>query len=427
MSEDYTADLKSTFGEENVTEMGGGETLITASPATGFDSLDKDRQDETIRDYLSETDNKVALVELQADIDARRQGFGEVWRTGFSLLDAKLDGGFLGEQLIFLGAISSLGKTSFALQIATQIAEQGKDVLIFSLEMSKNELNAKTISRYSHIQNAEGIYRDYRLTTRDILSGNIGGVAMGAATDSRGKVYLEAYEAAKRIADNTRIVVGESDITVDSVRECVDIHIRATKRRPFVILDYLQILQPSEEARTTDKRLLTDYDVTRLKVLSRDFHIPVLVISAFNRMSYYDPVSMSSFRESSGIEYSSDVLLGMQYKDMDYKKSLIPVKDDAGDGNTKTKLVYESQADHNNRVRGLLDDMDERGAQGGELPIELKILKNRNGSKGKLFYTFLPKYNYYAEQDLPPTKIQVKKQKSGSSVVSKSSTSKKPV
>lgn len=86
-------------------------------------------------------------------------------------------------------------------------------------------------------------------------------------------------------------------------------------------------MQPSSEANTTDKRLLTDYDVTRLKVLSRDFHIPVLVISAFNRTSYLEPVSMGSFRESSGIEYSSDILLAMQYDGMDYQKHWYTNKD----------------------------------------------------------------------------------------------------
>ena len=388
---------------------------------SGFEALSKEQQDETIKDYLALTDNSKALVDLQANIDARRQGYGEVWPSGFAKLDAKLDGGFLGEQLIFLGAISSLGKTSFALQIATQIAESGKDVLIFSLEMSKDELNAKTISRYTYLQTeSEKALQDYRLTTRDILTGRIGGVAMGEATDYEGQVYVNAYKAATKIAGNVHIWVGENDVDVDKLREIVDVHIRATRRRPFVVLDYLQILQPSEDARTSDKRLLTDYDVTRLKVVSRDFHIPVLVISAFNRISYYDPVSMCSFRESSGIEYSSDILLGMQYKGMDYKKSLIPVKDDEDGGKQKAKLVFESKTDHDNRVRALLDDMDERGAIGGELPIELKILKNRNGSKGTLSYNFLPKYNYYyeTEHESRPIKIVKPQAKPASSVAS---------
>lgn len=360
----------------------------------GFDTLSPEEQVETLKAYQELTDNKSALDELQADIDARRQGYGEVWHTGFSELDKKLDGGLMGEQLIFLGAISSLGKTSYALQIATQIAEQGKDVLIFSLEMSKNELNAKTISRYTYQLTQKDQYKQqYRLTTRDILSGRVGGVAFGKGTDTQGELFIEALEATKKIAGNTRIFVGENDIDVDKVRETVDIHIRATNKKPFVILDYLQILQPSDSANTTDKRLLTDYDVTRLKVISRDFHIPVLVISAFNRTSYLEPVSMGSFRESSGIEYSSDILLAMQYDGMDYQKHWFTDKNTG-----KKKKVFESIQDHNTRVRELLDKMDKDGAKGSPLPIELKILKNRNGSKGSLYYDFSPAYNHYAEK-----------------------------
>ena len=359
------------------------------------DMSPEEREEYLIKHYNELTDNKTALEALKADIDARKQGYGEVWATGFTELDKKLDGGFMGEQLIFLGATSSLGKTSYALQIATQIAEQGKDVLIFSLEMSKNELNAKTISRYTHTltMRKKNEYRQkYRLTTRDILSGRVGDMVFNEPQDDKARLFVEAIDATEKIAGNIRIFVGENDVTVDKVRAVVDTHIKATRKRPFVIVDYLQILNPSDEARTTDKRLLTDYDVTRLKVVSRDYHIPVLVISAFNRTSYLEPVSMSSFRESSGIEYSSDILLAMQYDGMDYQKHWFTRK------SGKKTQVFESQQDHNTRVRELLDKMDKDGSNGLELPIELKILKNRNGTKGSLYYGFLPAYNYYGEK-----------------------------
>lgn len=375
--------------------------------------------------YLKITDNSTALAELFADIETKRQGYGEVWATGFKRLDEALDGGFLGEQLIFLGAISSLGKTSFALQLATQIAEQGKDVLIFSLEMSANELNAKTISRYTYTQTAGNGYekqalQKYRLTTRDILSGRIGEVVFDQPQDDKARVFFNAYDAAKKIAGNVRIVVGENDIDVDRVRDLVKTHIEATGRKPFVVLDYLQILQASEDAKTTEKRLLTDYDVTRLKVISRDFHVPVLVISAFNRNSYLESVNMGSFRESSGIEYSSDLLFGLQYQGMDYQKHWFTTE------TGKHKLVYENKQDHDQRVRDLLDRMSEDGKAGKPQPIELKILKNRNGARDSLYFHFYPAYNYYEEQSkqtYDPNEDQALNwdNDGGSSVVSKKS------
>ena len=66
--------------------------------------------------------------------------------TGFKELDSLLNGG-LHEGLISVGAMTSLGKTTFCMQLADRIAESGHDVMIFSLEMSMNELIAKSISR----------------------------------------------------------------------------------------------------------------------------------------------------------------------------------------------------------------------------------------------------------------------------------------
>ena len=358
-------------------------------------------------DYNKLTDNFSALDRLQETIIARQQGIPEVWKTGFPLLDSNLDGGLIGEQLIFLGAISSLGKTSFALQIATQIAEQGQDVLIFSLEMSQEELNAKNISRYTHIHTKhDKSLQSLRLTTRDILNGKVGNIAFGQAVDPQGKVFMKAFDSVKAISEHIRIFTGNADVSIEAVKEAVDAHVKGTNKKPFVVLDYLQILQPSEEANTYDKRILTDYDVTRLKVLSRDYHIPVLVISAFNRNSYLDPVSMGSFRESSGIEYSSDILLAMQYKGMEYKKNKYYTEKDTNgnvrrksDGKPVVKKGYENKTEHDFRVRDLLDRMDKWGKLGKPLPIELKILKNRNGAKGSIYYDFLPAYNYFWESD----------------------------
>ena len=87
--------------------------------------------------------------------------------TGFQHLDAVLDGGLF-EGLYIFGAISSLGKTTFVLQIADQIAKQGQDVLIFSLEMARTELMAKSISRLTLLS---GNHRNAK-TTRGITMGS---------------------------------------------------------------------------------------------------------------------------------------------------------------------------------------------------------------------------------------------------------------
>lgn len=344
--------------------------------------------------YLQSMNNIASLDRLVQAAEAYQQGFRkEVWPTGFVDLDEVLDGGFYGSQLVVCGAISSLGKTTAIMQIANQMAEQGKDVLIFSLEMSRDELNAKTVSRYSHILTEEAI-QDHafldgiktKFTTNEILKGDV------RLDDSVSREYYEkAISKAKETAAHTFIYVGNNDVSIDRVADVVKRHIAATGRRPAVFLDYLQIMNPSKESeeKRLDARRSTNDDVTKLKVLAREYDIPVIVISAFNRASYTDPVSMSSFRESSGIEYSSDVLIGLQFKGMEYRT-------ENGPGEEK-----ETDAKHHARVLRLFDKMQALGREGKSQHIEMKILKNRNGSKATLEFDFTPMYNYFEKHGEP--------------------------
>ena len=363
--------------------------------------------------YLTQTNNITSLDNLLQAAENYRQGIRrEVWPTGFFTLDSELDGGFYGSQLICIGAVSSLGKTSFCLQAATQMAEQGKDVLIFSLEMSRDELNAKTVSRYSHILTEEAL-RDHafldgfktKFTTNEVLKGAVD------SDQSVSREYFEnAVEKAKAIAAHTYIYVGNNDVSVDKVAQIVKRHYAATGRKPVVILDYLQILNPTEEAvkNRYDVRRSTNDDITKLKVLAREFDIPVIVISAFNRASYTDPVSMSSFRESSGIEYSADILIGLQYKGMEYFTE-----------NNTNGGGRETDAAHSARVLRLFEKMQTIAAEGNAQPIELKLLKNRNGSRGTLEFDFTPKYNFFEPHGEPTTLTEADFKKGNNSKKSK--------
>lgn len=278
--------------------------------------------------------------------------------TGFKGLDAVLDGG-LYEGLYIVGAISSLGKTTLITQIADQIAQAGQDVLIFSLEMARAEIMAKSISRHTlqqvlssggDIRNAKttrGIttgkrYENYSKTERDLING--------------------AIVAYSRYAGHIYISEGIGDIGAEQIRETVKQHTLFTGNTPVVIIDYLQILAPYSE-RATDKQN-TDKAVMELKRISRDYKTPVIGISSFNRANYSVSVTMEAFKESGAIEYSSDVLIGLQLKGMGEK--------DFDANEAKKKSPRE---------------------------IELVILKNRNGSTGdKLGFKYYPLFNYFEEE-----------------------------
>ena len=128
-----------------------------------------------------------------------------------------------------------------------------------------------------------------------------------------------------------------------------------------MIIDYLQILAPYND-RATDKQN-TDKAVMELKRISRDYKTPVIGISSFNRANYSVAVTMEAFKESGAIEYSSDILIGLQLKGAGKK--------DFDANEAKKKSPRE---------------------------IELVILKNRNGSTGdRIELQYYPLFNYFKE------------------------------
>ena len=277
--------------------------------------------------------------------------------TGFSTLDSVLDGG-LYEGLITIGAISSLGKTSFILQIADQVAEAGNDVLIFSLEMARAELMSKSISRHT-LQLA----MDRKMDTRNAKTGR--GITDGKRyinySSAENALIQDAISAYSKYADRVFIQEGIGNIGTEQIRQTVEKHIHITGRRPLVIVDYLQIMAPYSE-RMNDKQN-TDKAVLELKRISRDLKLPVIAVSSFNRSNYNSEVAFEGFKESGAIEYGSDIVVGLQLKG-------------AGDKN------FDATAEKKKNPR----------------EVELVILKNRQGQVGdKIVLKYYPMFSYFIE------------------------------
>lgn len=298
-----------------------------------------------------------AATSAAAGIDAffseaqRRSERGAI-PTGFAALDKLLDGG-LHAGLYVLGAISSLGKTSFALQMADYIAENSADVLFFSLEQSRFELMAKSLSRTS--AQLDDQRKKMAFTSRQLLSGNLSGGAR------RQQLLQDTRDVYAKASSGLFIREGIADIGAEDIRKAVTAHQEQRGRVPVVMLDYLQILKPTDP-RATDKQN-TDRAVVELKRLSRDFDIPVIAISSFNRENYRAAVSMEAFKESGAVEYSSDVLFGMQL---------------AGVG----EKGFDANAEKAKDPR----------------KIELVMLKNRNGIPyAKVGMNYLAKFSLFEE------------------------------
>lgn len=333
-------------------------------------------KEEAIQASLSdieklEKENAYNFLEaFNNDINQDRKG--AFLPTGFPSLDTLLDGGIY-SGLYIVGAVSSLGKTTFCLQIADNIAESGKDVLIFSLEMAKKELIAKSISRLTcKIDVKESNSTTRAKTTRGIL---LKGVYKYSQAEN--ELINEAMGEYSKIAKHIYITEGVGNITVETIKRKVENFIRITGRKPLVIIDYLQIIAPSTDY-GTDKQN-TDKAITALKRLSRDNDLAILGISSLNRASYNQAVDMGSFKESGAIEYSSDVLIGLQYKGME------------GISNSETSTA---------KTEALKIKVDNtlKAQNGDSQEIQVNILKNRNGTKGGTVLDFYPKFNYFKEQ-----------------------------
>ena len=278
--------------------------------------------------------------------------------TGFKTLDEALDGG-LYEGLYIVGAISSLGKTTLVTQIGDQIAAGGHDVLIFSLEMARTELMAKSLSRHTlELALAAKMGTIYAKTARGITDG----MRYARYGDREREIIRQAVVQYANYAGRIFIEEGVGDIDVTRIRERIARHIDLTGNTPVVIVDYLQIVAPYNE-RATDKQNM-DKTVLELKRISRDFKLPMVAVSSLNRMSYGQKISMEAFKESGAIEYSSDVLIGLQLRGAG----------EAGFDPTEAKKKNPRE-------------------------IEAVILKHRNGQVGgKIAFEYYPMFNFFKEK-----------------------------
>ena len=290
---------------------------------------------------------------------AQLKNYKEV-KTGFSNLDNKI--GSLYPGLYAIGAISSLGKTTFTHQIADQIAAAGHDVLFFSLEQSRFELASKSIARLTAQANIQTASNALSIRKGDIF---------GTGSDKE-KAVLKAYQDYKRaVGDKISIIEGNFDTNIDTIKRTVENYIKNNGVKPIVIVDYLQVIQ-SDPAQKVTTREAIDIIVTELKRLSRDKDIVVIVISSLNRNNYLSPIDFESFKESGGIEYTSDVVWGLQLQAMNNdifnkEKSL----------KEKRELVRTAKAENPRK-------------------IEFVCLKNRYGrSSFKIGFIYYPEFDYF--------------------------------
>lgn len=275
-------------------------------------------------------------------------------KTGFSNLDGKLN---LYPGFCSFGAISSLGKTTFNLQLADYFAQSGEHVLYFALEQTRFELVSKSLSRLCQ---PEGAFYESSPTAIEIRNGRITPELRGA---------IEKY---KEFARHYSIVECNFETTANTIIETIHAYIQQYGVKPVVFIDYLQLVRSDNpKLKFASTKDVIDDVVRTLKKYQMENELLMFVISSLNRQNYLTPIDFESFKESGSIEYTSDCVIGLQLAVMN--AALFETDTKIGEKRKVVKAAKKQTPRH----------------------IELCILKNRYGVSNESFY-----FQYYPKWDM---------------------------
>ena len=187
-----------------------------------------------------------------------------------------------------------MGKTSFAMNIATNVARRSdKEVVTFNLEMSKEQLATRILSTEALVE------------SHNLRNGRISGDDWVKLAVSAG--YLSGLPL---FIDDT------ASMTVQQMKA----KLRRTKNLGLVIIDYLQLMESTSHS---DNRVVVISEITRqLKVMAKELNVPVILLSQLSRAveSRTDKRPMlSDLRESGSIEQDADIVLFL-YREAYYNK-----------------------------------------------------------------------------------------------------------
>ena len=261
--------------------------------------------------------------------------------TGLSAVDRKISG-LNKSDLILLAARPGMGKTSFALNVALNVAKsEKKTVAMFSLEMSREQLATRLLSSEACVENT-------RLVTGSLRETDWEKIAAAAGVLNRVDI---------RIDDNPMLSVADMNA------KC-----RRIDSLGLVVIDYLQLMTSASGGRSGENRQQVVSEMSRmLKVMAKELNVPVICLSQLSRANEKRDDKrpmLSDLRESGAIEQDADIVMFL-YRD-DY---------------------YNSDSEKRNIA-------------------ECIVAKNRHGETGKVELRWLPEYtsfgtleNRYDEDD----------------------------
>ncbi len=228
--------------------------------------------------------------------------------------------------LLLLAARPGMGKTSFALNIAKNVAcRSKKTVAFFSLEMTKEQLASRLLS-------SEALVEGTKLRTGNLNEEEWQRLVSAGDVLSKAKIYLDDTPA----------------ITVPAMKA----KLRRLRELDLVVIDYLQLMSTG---RRNDNRVQEISEITRnLKIMAKELNVPVITLSQLSRASEqrsdHRP-QLSDLRDSGSIEQDADIVLFL-YREGYYDKANGAESDDAAiDRNSGECIVAKNRHGETNTVK----------------------------------------------------------------------------
>ncbi len=276
-------------------------------------------QEETINEILDNSEKKILnvvkkrsasdfrtikeiLAKTQSDLEKLSKTKGEITglETGWDDLDQLTTGLHPGE-FIIIAARPAMGKTAFALNLATHVAmTQDKSVAIFNMEMPAEQLAMRILSSLGQLDG-------FKLRTGNLLNPD----------------WRRIKEASAQLAKTNLIIDDTAGTTIGEIRAKCRRYASSEEGLALVVIDYLQLISGGKNYGTNRQQEVSDISRS-LKTLSLELGIPIIALSQLSRSvegrDDKRPM-MSDLRESGSIEQDADIVAFL-YRDDYYNKEL---------------------------------------------------------------------------------------------------------
>ena len=243
---------------------------------------------------------KDVLAKTQADLERLSENKGEITglSTGWYDLD-KLTTGLHANEFIIIAARPAMGKTAFALNLATHVAmTQPKSVALFNLEMSAEQLAMRILSSLGQLEG-------FKLRTGNLMNND----------------WKRINEASSQLSTTNLFIDDTPGITIGEIRAKCRRLASSEKGLALVMIDYLQLISGGKNYGTNRQQEVSDISRS-LKTLALELGVPVIALSQLSRSvegrEDKRPL-MSDLRESGSIEQDADIVAFL-YRDDYYNK-----------------------------------------------------------------------------------------------------------